>query len=508
LTPAVVSGIFLGLLVNVPRFRDAVWQGLKWLGRAVKCTLLDAPRWFLALPWVEMVVRSAAARVVMNVVVKPLVPTLIVARLVPEEVVLPQKIAGLACVYLGLLVVVNSRAGRNLEEMALDAIAEGWQRFGVRPLLGLFWFIVDLFRRMLQGIERVLYTVDEWLRFRTGQGRAMLVAKGTLGVVWFFVAYVVRFCVTLLIEPQINPLKHIPWVSVSHKIMLPIWGNMRLPEHFVHYMNPFMAWLLAGVIVTGTPGIFGFLIWELTANWRLFAANRPKNLQPVRIGSHGETMLRLLRPGIHSGTIPKRFAKLRRAERKALRGVDPGAVLKHREVLHHVEIDLRRYIEREFVAWFVESRDPQAGTPTGPAPLVAEVRLATNEAAIIIEMPAATEGPLVMSFRLVPEGLQLELSGRVKPETLTKECLARNVFRLAFINVLKTAGVELLCRCDEGHAADEVSNPEEVGRIIVPWSAWVAAWQFRDEQEDLKTWSRITSVFDGTGEPHPQAGTR
>ena len=34
--------------------------------------------------------------------------------------------------------------------------------------------------------------------------------KAFLGVVWFFVTYVVRFVVTLLVEPQVNPIKHFP----------------------------------------------------------------------------------------------------------------------------------------------------------------------------------------------------------------------------------------------------------------------------------------------------------
>ena len=131
--------------------------------------------------------------------------------------------------FFALNLIVNSRAGRNVEEMFFDAVGEGWQRFGVRPIVGLFWFIVDIFRRLLQLIERLLYAVDEWLRFRSGQSRAMLLAKAALGVGWFFVAYVIRFCVNLLIEPQLNPLKHIPWVSVSHKIMAPIWYAMDLP---------------------------------------------------------------------------------------------------------------------------------------------------------------------------------------------------------------------------------------------------------------------------------------
>ena len=85
------------------------------------------------------------------------------------------------------------------------------------------------------------------------------------------------------------------------------------------------------------PGIFGFLVWELKENWRLYAANRPKGLQPMIIGSHGETMGRLLEPGFHSGTIPKLFAKLRRAERKARASGNWKAVRKHLHGFEHVE---------------------------------------------------------------------------------------------------------------------------------------------------------------------------
>src|SRR5262249_58981978 len=75
------------------------------------------------------------------------------------------------------------------------------------------------------------------------------------------------------------------------------------------------------------PGLGGFLVWELKENWRLYAANRPPTLRPVMVGSHGETLARLLRPGFHSGTLPKLHAKLRKAERRAGRppaGPRPG----------------------------------------------------------------------------------------------------------------------------------------------------------------------------------------
>ena len=51
------------------------------------------------------------------------------------------------------------------------------------------------------------------------------------------------------------------------------------------------------------------------------------------IGHHGETMARLLRPGFHSGTLPKRFAKLRRAERKAREKGKWQAVRKHLQAI-------------------------------------------------------------------------------------------------------------------------------------------------------------------------------
>ena len=392
--PLVATGVFLQLLIYVPWLRRAVWHALNLLGRAVRFLFVDALQWFIALRWIDIILHSQATRLIVNLVVKPIVPTLIVARFIPADTAAWRRLAGLAVIYAGLLIVINSRVGRTLEEMALDGISEGWQRFGVRPLVGLFWFTIDLFRRLLQGIERVLYTVDEWLRFRSGQGRAMLIAKAVMGVAWFFVSYFVRFVVNLLIEPQVNPLKHFPWVTAAHKMMWPLFLSSGLNEFLASRLGAPVGDTLFFAIGTAAPGIFGFLIWEFKENWRLFAANRPKNLRPAIIGTHGETMPRLLRPGIHSGTISKRFAKLRRAERKSLAGGDPGVARKHREALHHVETELRRYIEREFLAWFADC----CGW-TGPCPKVVEVELATNEAVIKVEFPAARR---MSAGRVVP----------------------------------------------------------------------------------------------------------
>jgi hypothetical protein len=98
------------------------------------------------------------------------------------------------------------------------------------------------------------------------------------------------------------------------------------------------------------PGFFGFAVWELKENFKLYRMNRPTALSPVAIGHHGETMGGLLKPGFHSGTIPKTYAKLRRATWRGGR-----RALEHREALHHVEEAIRRFVERELITLLEES---------------------------------------------------------------------------------------------------------------------------------------------------------
>ena len=168
-------GVFLALLIHVQGFRRGVWEGLKTSGRAIRHLVIDFPRWFFALPWVYRIVHSSAVRLALNLVVKPVLPTLLVAAFLParERPAGKRRSAWRAC-FSGWPSDGQFPCRAEIEEMLLDALGEGWQRFGVRPIVGLFWFIVDLFRRLMQLVERLLYAVDEWLRFRSGQGRTML----------------------------------------------------------------------------------------------------------------------------------------------------------------------------------------------------------------------------------------------------------------------------------------------------------------------------------------------
>src|SRR5262249_47735586 len=156
----------------------------------------------------------------------------------------------------------------------------------------------------------------------------------------------------LLIEPTVNPIKHFPVVTVGHKLMLPfLMVVFHFLEEQLHFLGPVRKPFVV-LTIFFIPGIFGFIVWELKENWKLYRANRSGTLGPVLVGSHGETVLRLLRPGFHSGTVPKIRRRLRRAERRG--GGAPAH--KQHEALHHVEEGVRHFVEREFIHLLVLSK--------------------------------------------------------------------------------------------------------------------------------------------------------
>ncbi|MBN2578765.1 MAG: hypothetical protein JXB10_07205 [Pirellulales bacterium] len=349
--PIVIFGIFLCGLVNFHPFRRLVARSLKDFFHFLNQWLFQ-PFWHaIQSHVVQIILHNRAFRLLFRFLIKPALWTLAVWILFPPEGIGWQATTTTAVLlFCSANLILNSRFGRTLEEIVSDAVVQTWQRYGLRLIVGLFWLVVDFFKTLLETVERLMYAVDEWLRFRRGEEARLLAVKGVLGVLWFYVAYLVRFCVNLLIEPQINPIKHFPVVTVSHKLLLPL--TPALYEVFkTHFrMERGEAWFFATLIIISIPGIFGFLVWELKENWRLYAANRPAGLQAAAIGAHGETLARLLRPGFHSGTIPKLFAKLRRAERKARKTGNWRAVRKNFRKLQHVEQSLCRFLDREFIA--------------------------------------------------------------------------------------------------------------------------------------------------------------
>jgi hypothetical protein len=226
---------------------------------------------------------------------------------------------------------------------------------------------------MMDLLERGMYRIDEALRFRHGESQASLIVKGGVGFAWAIVAYLLRFYVTLLIEPFINPLKHFPVVVVADKLMLAYMPRiLTVCTAFFSPLGPILGGSLAWMTTFLAPSLFGFLAWELKENYKLYGATRSAELGAAFIGPHGETMRGLLVVGMHSGTLPKLYERLRRAAQREdevalVAGGKPNgspSLGKFREGLHEVEQCLGRFLDRELIALLTSSPRWSLAAPT------------------------------------------------------------------------------------------------------------------------------------------------
>src|SRR5205823_4788620 len=172
-------------------------------------------------------------------------------------------------------------------------------------------------------------------------------------------------------EPTINPLK-LPLSILAAKflVLIPLYYNLvfnpyeqrtLIDEKLAPHTGLAVAILLTYTVIVPTLWLLGsgiaFFLWEMQENWRLFRANRALRLRPVIVGRDGETVLQLLKNhGGHSGTIPKLFAQLRRAERGAYRTGNWRAARTYRQALREVARAVRLFVERELLVLLQQSK--------------------------------------------------------------------------------------------------------------------------------------------------------
>jgi hypothetical protein len=422
--------LFLLPMLHLPSFRRGVGMVLYYLWRLVRGVLYDLPAAFLRLPIVRHILQSKPFILFYQFLGKPAAWTVPIVLLlwlfdVPPEVLLAVS----AGIFVAISALINTRAGMIVEEAATDWLVHTWEMVRDDLLPGLFRWIMWVSRRVREYVEQAMYIVDEWLRFRSGEGQVKFVAKLVLGLIWFVVAYVVRFAVNLLIEPQINPIKHFPVVTVSHKLMLLIAEPIAVVVKARLGISLNRARTMTLAVLSGVPGIFGFLAWELKENWRLYRANASPNLDPEMVGSHGERIIHLIRPGFHAGTLPKLYARLRRARGSAERKGEEG--------LHHVEEAVRHFIDRDLIAMLAASQVwAEVKVTTG------EIHLGTNR--IHVELTCPVLGKVPVGIDLTNRSGWL-VAGVDEPGWLVALTSARlKAFHDALAGFYKEAGVDLV----------------------------------------------------------------
>src|SRR5262249_7308224 len=155
-----------------------------------------------------------------------------------------------------------------------------------------------------------------------------------------------RFYLVVLVEPMVNPLK-LPLSILFAKFVYPVLALLGLfklqplGSPLVDELSPLLTWPVAWALVIGTfyllPDAVTFLFWEMRENWRLYRANRPVTLKRAAVGPQGETIGGLLHLGFHSGTVPRLYARLRTAERLAVRTDEWRMARTQRQALQGVE---------------------------------------------------------------------------------------------------------------------------------------------------------------------------
>jgi len=457
----VALALFILGLVNSATVRDLAGRAVTAVGHALRIVLSDLPRWLAARAFFKTVTWRRLWRWLIEpaLLAAPLslLVYLLLAALPP-----PLHLTLLFAPFVVAVILVNSALGLRLEEAMTDAIVRA-RRFISEDLLpGLFGWILAVFRALLDAFERALYAVDERLQLRAGTRRRHVVLLAFVAVPWRIVSYIARLYVNLSLEPKVNPVKHFPAVTIGHKLVVPL--SLALATSLEPALGATAANTIATIVLFVVPGLFGFLTWELKENWRLYDRNRPSTLRPVVIGSHGETVLRLLRPGFHSGTLPKHFAKLRRAIRRTPGPARERQLAKLAAKRHHLEHDMRTFLERDLLALVV-----RANADTTLADLAVDhVALASNRIIVrfaqgetfTLEAPAGHIAGLFLPTPSEPIG-QLMVAGlhRMAAVEFIREGLRKD-------GEAWTEGPDELIR-----------EPIATATVPILWSDWVAAWQ-------------------------------
>ncbi len=455
-----VLGLFLLALINSSAFRKQVVHAWAMALLAAGVALVDMPRFLLRLRPVRLILESRPFRFFHMYLLRPLLFSgLATMGFVLAGCAGRVTAQGSAAFFLAGFLLFNSRWGRTAEDVVADWLLRRWRSLHVDIFPALFRFVMDGFKRLLEGVDRLLYAVDEWLRFRSGESRWTLVTKLVLSSVWFFVTYLIRFYVNVFIEPQVNPIKHFPAVTVGAKLIFPF--SMMIAPKVAEYLMPLgaqAAHAIAWVHVLLLPGMFGFLVWELRANWRLYQANESLVLQPVLVGHHGETLLQLLKPGFHSGTLPKIYSRLRRAERRG----DSRAARKQRRALDQVQESLRHFVEREFLTLL-----GQSASWGGPPPTLAEIRTGSNRIRVALHGPGRSEAALWLTLEeqsgwLLASIAQPGWLPQLRPEQA-------RAWRVALAGFYKLAGVDLVREQIEASLGPAVPSYDIADEGLVIW---------------------------------------
>ena len=353
-------------VLHSPSMKSALRRAGRAVIRTARYLFLELPDLAWQNSWLQHLRASISFQIALQYIGKPL--GLCAVAWAVAEPLRPWPGPALLT-FLGAVIITNSRIGQLIDLFLLELSSRLIRVLTAAPAL-LRW-IARGFREMVRMLDWTMARIDDWLRLRGRSGPFGIALRVVSKIIWTPLAFLVRFYSVVLIEPTINPVK-LPMTLVFAKFVYPLlavvglftfemdWSAGGLPavEVYAAGKDELAQWIpawMAFVLVVGTfwllPDACTFLFWEVRENWRLFQANRPSVLRPVRVGPHGETLHDLLHYSFHSGTLPRLYARLRRAERNAAQTDEWREVRNLRQGLEQIEESIRRFVDRDFVAF-------------------------------------------------------------------------------------------------------------------------------------------------------------
>lgn len=402
--PAWYAGgtIFAMALIRFRGFRRRIGRFLWVLGVVLHRLLIDLPMaagrvivWLIRLPVIRPVFHFALRPALFSWLI------LFIATRQEHHLGITTNRLTRVAVFAGMFLVFITPAWRRAEEFLLDALAWAWNHLGLALILAIVDWILAFFRKVTDAVSLWLGWLDRRLIRKPGGGGGALVGLALLSLALSPLVYLLRFGFTVLLEPQVNPVKHFPVVSVGHKIML------LLVPSVAQFVNARTGWafdyclLVVFTVIGLIPGFLGFMVWEIKENWRLYKANMPETLTPIQFGTHGETARSMLAPGFHSGTIPALFRRARHGT-ATTDGFD------------HARHGIERFFHGSFLALL-------EGTRGFPHPELKAIRLTKSSISAVV----AVQGRVAeMAFRWRGHWLEADWNDGDLREGLNPECRA------------------------------------------------------------------------------------
>ncbi|MGB5833584.1 MAG: sulfite exporter TauE/SafE family protein [Thiohalocapsa sp.] len=362
--------------------------GLLWYASAfaTRFLLYDGARRFLRWGPVAQLLNTGLLRGLGRNLVQPLligtlplIPIIMLAVFVDEVPIQPGLwLAGLAFA-LGTL-ARNTPGGRRFLDNLSTSFGTYLRRINQKLFIGAIQQLMYFFKEATRRFYQLLHRVDEALTHHLGEHPGSLAVKALLAPIWRLAESLIQFYVTVLVEPQVNPVKHFPIVTIGHKLLLPFLPAITATfiEVSVSVLPKVIAYPLVTLTIVLLPGLFGFLVWELKENRKLYQANHRDGMlgadgdevesghgaavEPAVLGAHGETMIGLMSRGFHSGTLPKGFDRLRKIVTDEVRDEIPypKRLRRVQRQLEEVQQAVSVFFEREFAFALRERcRDPE-----------------------------------------------------------------------------------------------------------------------------------------------------